>query len=143
MKKIAVALIFIIAFITTFVYFYYNYKRVSNVAKSKNIQYTSYYEREITGTELATLINKSIDNNKSNNVEVDEKGKYKNNEENSIQIDISFLDDEKVHSMEEIFNKDTDKFVELYGTIKFKCTKIEYHKKTSQVSYMYIEQISI
>lgn len=35
-----------------------------------------------------------------------------------------------------------DKFVQYYGQITFKCTKIEYHKTTKKVKYMYIEQIT-
>ena len=35
-----------------------------------------------------------------------------------------------------------DKFVQYYNQIKFKCTKIEYHKSTDKVKYMLIEQIT-
>ena len=143
MKKFIIFLLIMLAFITTFFYFYYNYKRANNEVKRENAEYSSYYNKEITGMELATLINKCVENNKINNIQKDEKGKYINNEETSIQMDISFIDDSKVHTMEEIYEKGTDDFVEYYNTIKFKCTKMEYHKKNSQVGYMFIEQVSV
>ena len=38
--------------------------------------------------------------------------------------------------------KTTADLVNNYSNIQFKCTKVEYHKKSKRVSYLYIEQIS-
>ncbi len=143
MKKIAIGLIVVVAIVSTFIYFYYNYKKINNEAKKSNIEYSEYQGKQITGNEVASLINKAVSSNMKNNVEKDEKGNYKSNETNSINIDIEFLDDEKVHTMEEIFDNGTNTFVEYYGTIEFECTKVEYHQKTSKISYMLIKQKTI
>ena len=142
MKKILFIFIIVIVIVSTISYIYLNYKASSNVAKRENIEYTNYYNKEITGADVATIINKAMNNNEVKDVEKDEKGNYKNNDEDSIIIDIRFIDNDKVYKMESIYNGGTENFIEFYSSIKFKCTKMEYHKKTGQVSYMYIEQIS-
>ena len=43
--------------------------------------------------------------------------------------------------MEALYSGGMDKFVQYYGEIKFKCTKLEYHKTTSRVKYMLFEQL--
>ena len=143
MKKFVIILfIILVAIITTVSYVYFKFKITSNETKMNNIQYENYKDKEIYGTDLATLINKTVDDNTKNNIEKDNNGLYINNEENSIRIDIWFADDEKVHSMEEIYNGDTMTFMQYYNQIKFKCTKIEYHNKTGRVRYLYFEQIA-
>ena len=50
------------------------------------------------------------------------------------------LDNDKTYTMETIYNGGMDKFIQYYRDIKFKCTKIEYHKLTGKVKYMLFEQ---
>lgn len=142
MKKFIVFLICIAIIVATISYMYLNYKAVYKEAKIKNAQYESYENKEIYGTDLATLINKAVDDNAKNEVQKDEQGNYISNEENSIRIDIKFIDDNKIHSMEEIYKSGTDLFVRYYNQIKFKCTSIEKHTKTGRIKYMFFEQIS-
>ena len=143
MKKIAIFFLIIIIIIAGISYIYLNYKANFNQAKRENIQLESYYNQEIYGNELATRINKAIDNNKNNEVKKDNKGKYIDNEINSINIDIKMLDDDgTIYNMEKIYNGGTSKFVQYYSQIKFKCTKIEYHQKTNKIKYMLFEQIT-
>ena len=106
------------------------------------MEYTNYYKKQVMGGEIATLINKAIDKNKENNVETDENGNYINNENNSINIDIKRIDVDKTYSMETIYDSGMDKFVQFYGEITFKCTKLEYHNLTNRVKYMLFEQIT-
>ena len=122
-------------------YNFYQYKELKNIAEKNNKVYNSFYDQEVLGTDLATLINKAIDNNEKNNIEKDEKGNYIDNEKTSIKIDIKFLELEKVIPMESINKQDVIQFVQNFGAMKFKCTKIEYHKSTQNVKYMYFEQI--
>jgi hypothetical protein len=91
---------------------------------------------------LTTIINKVINNNEKNNVEIGQDNKYIDNQTDSINIDIKMTDIDKVYSMETLYNGGVEKFVQYYGNIQFKCTQIEYHKKTGKVSYLYFEQIS-
>ena len=142
MKKYAILIFIVIIIVVGISYMYLTYKANYNQTKLENSQYQSYYEKDIYGSDLATIINKSIDNNKINNVEKDENGKYINNHKDSIQVDIYFLDDEKTHSMEEFFDNGIDKFITYYSQIKFNCKKIDYHPETSKVSYMLFVQVT-
>lgn len=142
MKKLAIFFLIIIIIIVGISYMYLNYKTNYYTAQKENKQFESYDGQEIYGSELATVINKAVDNNQNNEVAKDEKGKYINNENNSVQIDIKILDNDKTYSMEALYSGGMDKFVQYYGEIKFKCTKLEYHKTTSRVKYMLFEQIT-
>lgn len=142
MKKIIIFFIIILIIVAGVSYMYLNYKAEINQVKSANVDYEAYKDQEIFGTDLATLINKVVDENIKNKIEKDDNGLYVDNENNSIRIDIKFTDDDSVHSMEEIYNSGTATFMQYYNQIKFKCSNIEYHSKTGRVSYMYFEQIS-
>ena len=75
-------------------------------------------------------------------MEKDKKGKYINNDKNSINIDIKITDNDTIYNMEKLYTGGMDKFVQFYNQIKFKCTKIECHKETKKVKYMLFEQIT-
>lgn len=142
MKKLAIIFLIIIIIIAGISYAYLNFKANYYTAQRENKQFESYQEQEIYGTELTTIINKAVDNNQNNDVPKDNKGKYVNNDNNSIQIDIKMLDNEKIYAMETLYSGGMDKFTQYYREIKFKCTKIEYHKVTNKVRYMLFEQIT-
>lgn len=142
MKKLIIFLVIVLIIVATVAYVYLNYKATYNEAQVKNAQYESYDGKEIFGTDLATLINKAVDDNTKNNIEKEDTGVYIDNGTTSIRIDILFTDDNKIHSMEEIYDSGTSTFMQYYNQIRFKCTKIEHHAKTGRVSYMYFEQIA-
>lgn len=142
MKKIAIFFLIIIIIIVGMSYLYLNYKASYNKAKQENKQFESYEGQEIYGAEVATIINRAIDNNQNYEVPKDKKGKYIDNDKNSIEIDIKMLDNDTTYEMETLYNGGIEKFVEYYNEIKFKCTKLEYHKATNKVKYLLLEQIT-
>ena len=142
MKKFIIFLVVILMIIATISYLYLTYKANYNIAQKENFQFESYYNQEIFGPDVATVINKAIDKNSNNNIKKDNKGNYIEDNTNSIKIDIKFIDDDKIHNMEEIFNKGIGTFMQYYSQIKFKCTKIDYHKSSKKVKYMLFEQIT-
>ena len=142
MKKIALFFLVIVIIIVGMSYLYLNYKITYNETKKENLQFESYYEKEIYGAELTTIINKAIDSNEYNEVLKDKKGKYIDNGKNSINIQIKMLDSEKTYNMETFYGGGMDKFVQYYNEIKFKCTKLEYHKETKKVKYLLFEQVT-
>ena len=91
---------------------------------------------------MATIINKTIDTNQKNGILKDKKGKYIENESNSINIDIKFIDDDVVYNIEKIYNNGIQKFVNYYRDITFICSDIEYHNSTGKIKYMKFEQIT-
>lgn len=142
MKKLAIFFLIVIIIIVGVSYLYLNYKANYYIVQRENRQFESYVGEEIYGTELTTIINKATDSNQNNEIPQDEKGKYIDNDYNSIQIEINMLDNEKRYSMETLYAGGMDKFVQYYGEIKFKCTKLHYHNTTNKVKYMLFEQIT-
>ena len=72
----------------------------------------------------------------------DRKGKYIDNQKNSISIEIKMIDNDETYNMETLYAGGMDKFVKYYNEIQFKCTKLEYHKATHKVKYLLFEQIT-
>ncbi len=142
MKKIAIFFLIIIIILAGIFCFYINYKVNYYEANKDNRELESYYEQEISGLELTTIINKVVDRNIKNQVQKDEKGKFINNNQNSIQIEVKMLDYDKLYSMEIFYDNGMNKFVQNYNKIKFKCTNIQYHKETNKIKYMLFEQIT-
>lgn len=142
MKKIAIFFLIIIIIVTGISYLYLNYKANYETAKKENMQFESYINKEIYGAELSTIINRAIDTNIKNNIDKDRKGKYIDNNRNSINIDIKFTDNSNIYNMEKIFNSEIENFINYYGKIKFKCSNIEYHLSTGKVKYLLFEQIT-
>ena len=142
MKKIAIFLLIIIGIVSTISYLYLNSINNQRIAQKENIKFEIYKEEEITGAEVTTLINKAINSNQQNEIEKDKKGRYIDNETNSINIDIKFIDDDVTYNIEKIYNNGMDKFLTYYRDIKFKCVDVQYHDKTQKIKYMLFEQIT-
>ena len=97
MKKIIIILVITLVIVSTMFYIYYNYKADVRQAKIENMKYEQYKDKEITGLELATVINKAIDQNEKNKINKNKKGIYIDNKQNSINIDIKFIDNDEVY----------------------------------------------
>lgn len=141
-KAIIVILVLIFCILISFSCAYNTYKSQENNLKQFNGEYEYYYNREIYGAELATIINKIMNNNSKYNILKDEKGNYIENEESSIKMDIYIIDSDTTYSIEKIYSLGTERFVQNFNSAKFKCTKIEYHDKSKKVKYLYFEQTS-
>lgn len=145
MKKkffIMLLILFIIAIVA--VYFVYNYRADAIKAQQTNREYDSYYNVNFLGTQLISLINKTVDYNEKNGIEKDSNQKYYiNNDKNSIHIYIKFIykNETKTLLMEDIAANGSQAFVSQYSTAKFKCIDIQYHEKTKNVSTLVFEEI--
>jgi hypothetical protein len=111
----------------------------------KNGEYERYLNSEIYGSDVATLINKAISSNESNNVQKDDNNYYINNNENSITIDLVMITNEEkqettVYKMEAISKVGITEFIKNFNTAKFECTKKEYHKLTGKIAHIEISQ---
>ena len=143
MKKILIILLILSIILVVGVYSVYRYRTNVYQIQKQNREYEQYYNINVLGTELISIINKTIDLNTKNNITKDDKGYFVDNGENSIKINVEFKykNDTKTISMEEIASTGAESFVKVYSTANFKCTKIEYHEKTQLVSYMYFEEV--
>ncbi len=142
MKKIILIILAVIIIVVSIIGIkYYSYIVEQNGVNKENAEYEKYKDQEIYGIDLATLINRTVDKNEKNDIEKNENGIFIQNEEDSIEIEIYMQDNETTYKMENIHNVGTEQFVQYYGNIKFKCSNIEYHKKTGKIKYMLFEQL--
>ena len=142
MKKIIILFSIILIIVALVTINYKEFKREKNGVIAYNLEFEKNLKKEILGLDLTTIINKVINNNEKNNVEIGQDKRYINNGTNSINIDIWMTDTKETYSMEMLYNGGVENFVQYYGNIYFKCTKIDYHKQTGKVSYLYFEQVS-
>ena len=142
MKKIIICILSVFLVVICIVS-YSVYQKNENTAQIgiDNKTYESYYNKEVLGTDIISIINKAIDSNEKNDIKIGKDGNYIEDEKNSIRIEIKFKELDKVITMERINNVGIEKFWSNYGALSFKCTKIEYHDKTHRVKYMYFEEI--
>ncbi len=110
--------------------------------KEFNIKYEKYTKNEIVGTEVASIINQAVDDNEYEGIKKDEKGKYIQNNQNSINIEVMIteFEEEQIYSMETLYNGGMSQFVKYYGQIRFKASKIEYNEN-KRIKYILFEQI--
>lgn len=142
MKKFIILFSIILIIVAVVTINYKGFQREKNSVIAYNLEFEKNLQKEILGLDLTTIINKVINNNEKNNVEIGQNKRYINNGTNSINIDIWMTDTEETYPMEMLYNGGVENFVQYYGNIYFKCTKIEYHKETGKVSYLYFEQVS-
>ena len=142
MKKFVVFLVIVVAIVCAIAYMYLNFIANRNTAITENMPYETYLNREIFGSDLASVINRAINDNNKNNLEKDEKGLYIANDTNSIKIQVKITDNDTTYDMETFYNSGMDNFIKYYNQIKFKCTNVEYHEATNKIKYMLFEQIT-
>ena len=115
MKKYIILAIIVIIAVGSISYMFASY-RINNLQiEENNKMYTDIYNKEITGTELATIINKTIDRNEKNEVQKDESGFYIENETNSIIIEIKFKEAEEIIRTESISINGIENFINFYS----------------------------
>jgi len=141
MKKVIMFLAITVIIIVTLVgYRYISYKNHYKEIQKENSDFDKYKDQEVYGLDVASLINMAIDKNTKNKIEKDDNGNFITNEENSIEIEIYMTDNDTTYKMESISNSGIEQFLQYYKDIKFKCSKIEYHKNTGRVKYILFEQ---
>lgn len=141
-KTFVIILIFFLIIVAIISGILYNRRRSSVLSKDHNKPYETYYQQEIVGTTLISIINKAMDDNEKNGVDKPKESiYYEENETDSIKITVQFLEADKPIYMEDIAKQTSETFVSFFATANFKCTKIEYHEKTNYVKSLYFEQI--
>ena len=134
-NKILLIVIIFIVVLSLSIYLVYNYRTNYMEAQKINNEYKSYYNLQMLGTELVSIINRTEDINEKYGVQKDENGLYIENDNNSIRIYINFIykDEYTTLEAEKIANDGVENFIKTYSTASFKCTDIQYHNKTNNV----------
>ena len=138
-RTIIIIVCIIIAILSIFGNKYLNYREEKRQINEANLEYEMYLNKEVSGRELTTAINKAVDNNEKNKVSKDETGFYIQNDINSVSIEVKISDNDTTYKMETLYNGGMVTFIQYYGDISFECTKIEYNK-SGRVSFMIFEQ---
>lgn len=120
---------------------YVDSKNLMTQIKTENQEYEQYLGKIVYGTDVATVINKAVDQNEKNKIQKDEKGYYIENNTNSIKIDIKMITIKKTFYMEQFYNNDITQFVENFNLVDFKCSEIQYHEQTGKVKKIVFEQL--
>ena len=140
-KTILIIICIVIVIVSIFGTKYLNYRDEKRQIKQENLEYEMYLDKEVSGRELTTAINRAVNNNEKDNVSKDEKGFYIQDDNNSIIIETKISDNDTVYKMETLYNGGMPTFIQYYGDIYFKCTKIDYNTK-GKVCYIIFEQMT-
>ena len=140
MKKYILLLCIVIIIVSIIGYIYSRYQIQQKDYMNHNKYYENYYEKEITGNDLASIINKALDYNETQKIEKDDNGNYKNNGKTSIIVEVKFKDSDDIFKTERISKLGINLFIKNYSNIYFKCTKKEYHANTNYIKYILFEQ---
>ena len=134
-NKIILILIIFLIIISISIYFVYNYRKTTLQTQKVNNDYKTYYNMQILGTELVSILNKTADINEKNEIEKNSENMYIDNNINSIKIyvKLKYKDDYKTIELEKILNNGVENFIKSYATASFKCESISYHDKTKNV----------
>lgn len=145
MKKRFFTILLVLTMLTLIAsYFVYSYRSSKIESQKINDEYSSYYNKQMLGTELISIINRTIDINQKNEIDRDNNNYYIDNGENSIKVYVNFIykNDIKTITMEDIEKSGTEEFVKRYSTASFKCTNVEYHDKSKNVKSITFDEIS-
>lgn len=138
-KTIIIILCVVIVILSVFGTKYLDYREEKNLIKKENLEYEMYLNKEVSGRDLTTAINRAVNNNEKNKVSKDEKGFYIQNDSNSVIIEIKISDNDTTYKMETLYNGGMSTFIQYYGDISFECIKIDYNKN-GRVSFIIFEQ---
>lgn len=138
-KSISIMLVLFIIIIAIFSMIMINAQNNERQIYQFNNLYEQYKDKIVLGSDIASLINKTIDTNEKNNIKKDENGHYINNKINSVRIFVKLEIEGEYYSMERINQYKISEFVRNFSLQDFKCVNIKYHEDTKLVSDVYFD----
>ena len=140
-KTLIIMLILFIAILAVVSIAVVDLQQTGKQVKQFNQIFEEYKDKTLLGSEVASLINKAIDNNEKNQISKNDKGIYQEDGKYSVQIFVKLEKEGEYFTMERINALKITEFVKNFSLQDFKCTGIEYHKETKRVSKVYFESI--
>lgn len=138
MKKVVIGILLtgLIIIALFFTWYNKNLNELRNIKKF-NSEFEGFIDREVTGVDLTTVVNKAIENNNKYEVKKNSDGTYENDGKNSIEIIIKPTKDGNSFPMEAFEKVGMKDFTKSFGGAIFKSTKIEYHDngKISKIQF--------
>lgn len=140
-KSFIVIIVLFIVIIAILSIWIMDFQKTQNQVKQFNSLYEQYLDKTILGSEVATAINRAIDNNEKYEIEKNDKGTYLEDDKYSLKIFIKLQEDGEYYSMERINIFKITEFVKNFSLEDFKCVKILYHDQTKRVSQIYFDLV--
>ena len=140
-KTLIIILILFVAILAAVSMTVVDLQQTGKQVKQFNQIFEEYKDKSLLGSEVASLINKAIDNNEKNQISKNDKGIYQEDGKYSVQILVKLEKEGEYFTMERINALKITEFVKNFSLQDFKCTGIEYHKETKRVSKVYFESI--
>lgn len=138
-KTLIIIIILFITIIAVFSIYLMNFQKAEKQMKQFNSLYEQYLDKTALGSEVATVINRAIDNNEKYEIEKNDKGTYIEDDKYSLKVFIKLEEEGEYYSMERINAFKITEFVNNFSLEDFKCTKILYHDQTKRVSQIYFD----
>lgn len=131
-KGIIILVILAIIIIAPLMLILGKYKAERNEVDKFNLEFEQYKNKNIYGTDIGSLINYAINNNKNYNIQKGENGVYIDDDKYCIRIEIimkSSDDPNKTitYSMETISSLGIERFVMNFNLLEFKCLDLSYN----------------
>ena len=146
-KNLIIVIIILIIIIAPIMIFFSEYKSKQNEIKTFNLKYEKYREKTIYGTEVGSIINSIVDNNKRYEIGTDEDGNYIDDDRYCIKMKINIpIIDENYEEIEQLYDLETivylgvDRFIKNFNTYEFICENIEYNS-TGRVKFMQFKML--
>lgn len=140
-KTLIIMLILFIAIFTAIAIAVVDLQQTGKQVKQFNQIFENCKDKNLLGSDVASLINKAIDNNEKKQISKNDKDIYQDDGKYSVQIFVRLEKDGEYFTMEKINALKITEFVKNFSLQDFKCTGIEYHKETNRVSKVYFEII--
>lgn len=137
MKKILMLMIAILLVAVGVIGLSYKDYEIKNIDNNLfNSTYEEYNTNNLNGLDITTIMNKAISNNEKYEIPKDENGVYILDDEYSIIIYVSMVEDEPAYRMERFIKAGMNDFTRYFGEVGFKCIDVTYHEKNGRIASM-------
>lgn len=144
MKKTIIVLccIFIAIIISLYTY-YQNTQSVLQGVKKFNYQFEQYFDKEIYGADVVTIMSKAIDNNNQYDIDRNEENKFIEDNKYCLKVMIKFKDVDQTFDMESIEKAGIEGFMQNFSKSTFKIIEYNYNEESKRIGKILIEEIQI
>ena len=144
MKKTIIVLICIfIAIIISLYTYYQSTQSALQGVKKFNYQFEQYFDKEIYGADVVTIMSKAIDNNNKYGIARNEENKFIEDNKYCLKVMIKFKDVDQTFDMESIEKAGIEGFMQNFSKSTFKVIEYDYNEDSKRIGKIVIEEIQI
>ena len=144
MKKTIIVLICIfIAIIISLYTYYQSTQSALQGVKKFNYQFEQYFDKEIYGADVVTIMSKAIDNNNKYDIARNEENKFIEDNKYCLKVMIKFKDVDQTFDMESIEKAGIEGFMQNFSKSTFKVIEYDYNEDSKRIGKIVIKEIQI